>query len=31
VLDIDSPEKDRFDEIDQQGLEAFVEQLCKHL
>jgi L-methionine (R)-S-oxide reductase len=31
VLDIDSPEKNRFDEIDQQGLEDFVETLVKHL
>ncbi|MED0680427.1 GAF domain-containing protein [Aneurinibacillus thermoaerophilus] len=31
VLDIDSPEKNRFDEIDQRGLEAFVRILCEHL
>ena len=31
VLDIDSPEKNRFDEIDQQGLEDFVETLVKHI
>ncbi|MED0674173.1 GAF domain-containing protein [Aneurinibacillus thermoaerophilus] len=31
VLDIDSPEKSRFDEIDQRGLEAFVRILCEHL
>lgn len=31
VLDIDSPEKNRFDEIDQQGLENFVETLVKHI
>jgi L-methionine (R)-S-oxide reductase len=31
VLDIDSPEKNRFDEQDQQGLEDFVETLVKHL
>jgi L-methionine (R)-S-oxide reductase len=31
VLDIDSPEKNRFDEIDQQGLEDFVDTLVKHL
>ena len=27
VLDIDSPEPDRFDEADQQGIEAFVQAL----
>lgn len=31
VLDIDSPEKNRFDEIDQQKLEEFVEALVKYL
>jgi L-methionine (R)-S-oxide reductase len=31
VLDIDSPIKDRFDEVDQKYLEAFVETLKKHL
>lgn len=31
VLDIDSPEKDRFDELDKQYLERFVETLLKHL
>jgi GAF domain-containing protein len=31
VLDIDSPEKGRFDEIDRQGLEAFVRVLCESL
>lgn len=31
VLDIDSPEKNHFDEIDQQGLEDFVDTLVKHL
>jgi GAF domain-containing protein len=31
VLDIDSPEKDRFDELDQQQLEEFVEVLVQHL
>jgi len=31
VLDIDSPIKDRFDEIDQQYLEQFVEVLTTHL
>lgn len=27
VLDIDSPEKNRFDEVDQENLEAFVKEL----
>ncbi|MGZ7150358.1 GAF domain-containing protein [Bacillus sp. BC08] len=31
VLDIDSPEKNRFDEVDQRYLEKFVETLLKHL
>jgi L-methionine (R)-S-oxide reductase len=31
VLDIDSPEKDRFDELDQQKLEEFVEILVSSL
>ncbi|MEL3972570.1 GAF domain-containing protein [Rossellomorea oryzaecorticis] len=31
VLDIDSPEKARFDEEDQKYLEAFTEELLKHL
>lgn len=31
VLDIDSPEPDRFDEIDRQGLEAFAAELEKRL
>ncbi|WLR50234.1 GAF domain-containing protein [Bacillus tianshenii] len=31
VLDIDSPETDRFDEIDEKYLQAFVEELSKHL
>lgn len=31
VLDIDSPEKDRFDETDEKGLEAFVAILTEHL
>ncbi|RAP75857.1 GAF domain-containing protein [Paenibacillus montanisoli] len=31
VLDIDSPELNRFDELDQAYLEKFVEQLCSHL
>lgn len=31
VLDIDSPEKNRFDEIDQRYLEKFVETLLKHM
>lgn len=31
VLDIDSPEKDRFHEEDQQGLELFVSILIKHI
>lgn len=31
VLDIDSPEFSRFDEIDQVGLEAFCETLLRHL
>lgn len=31
VLDIDSPEYDRFNEDDQEGLEQFVEVLVKHL
>ena len=30
VLDIDSPEKNRFDEVDQRYLEKFVETLLKH-
>lgn len=31
VLDIDSPEKSRFDEVDQRYLEKFVETLLKHM
>lgn len=31
VLDIDSPNKDRFDEIDQTYLEKFVETLLNHI
>jgi L-methionine (R)-S-oxide reductase len=31
VLDIDSPEKARFDEEDQKYLEIFVDELLKHL
>ncbi|MGB5946386.1 GAF domain-containing protein [Paenisporosarcina sp.] len=31
VLDIDSPEKNRFQENDQQGLEHFVSILMKHI
>ncbi|WP_409297201.1 GAF domain-containing protein [Peribacillus sp. SCS-26] len=31
VLDIDSPEKNRFDETDQKMLELFAEALVKHL
>lgn len=31
VLDIDSPEKNRFDEIDQENLEAFVEDLLRFI
>lgn len=31
VLDIDSPSKNRFDEMDQKYLEQFVEVLAKHL
>jgi L-methionine (R)-S-oxide reductase len=31
VLDIDSPEKDRFDEVDQQNLEDFVKILVQNL
>ncbi|ASI85757.1 MULTISPECIES: GAF domain-containing protein [Bacillus cereus group] len=31
VLDIDSPEKNRFDEVDQRYLEEFVETLLKHM
>ncbi|MGE1040289.1 GAF domain-containing protein [Bacillus wiedmannii] len=31
VLDIDSPEKNRFDEVDQRYLEKFVETLLKHI
>lgn len=31
VLDIDSPEKDRFHEEDRQGLEQFVSILMKHI
>jgi GAF domain-containing protein len=31
VLDIDSPITDRFDEMDQQGLEKFAEILSRHL
>lgn len=31
VLDIDSPEKNRFDEVDEKMLEAFVKELVKFL
>ncbi|MBO7742740.1 GAF domain-containing protein [Paenibacillus sp. MWE-103] len=31
VLDIDSPELERFDETDRAGLERFVEELLRHL
>ncbi|MFJ7727238.1 GAF domain-containing protein [Neobacillus sp. NPDC097160] len=31
VLDIDSPETNRFDELDQQKLEEFVDILMKHI
>ncbi|MCK6258069.1 GAF domain-containing protein [Fictibacillus sp. KIGAM418] len=31
VLDIDSPEKNRFDEIDKVWLERFVDELNKHI
>ncbi|MED0872539.1 GAF domain-containing protein [Bacillus mobilis] len=31
VLDIDSPEKNRFDEVDLRYLEKFVETLLKHI
>ncbi|WP_242303130.1 GAF domain-containing protein [Bacillus cereus group sp. BfR-BA-01495] len=31
VLDIDSPEKNRFDEVDHRYLEKFVETLLKHM
>jgi L-methionine (R)-S-oxide reductase len=31
VLDIDSPEKSRFDDEDQKYLEAFTEELMRHL
>lgn len=31
VLDIDSPEKNRFDEVDQENLEAFVEELVRYI
>ncbi len=31
VLDIDSPIPNRFDEIDQHGLEGFANRLCKYL
>ncbi|SDM90189.1 GAF domain-containing protein [Fictibacillus solisalsi] len=31
VLDIDSPEKSRFDQIDQEWLEKFVDELNKHI
>ncbi|EOQ25019.1 GAF domain-containing protein [Bacillus cereus] len=31
VLDIDSPKKNRFDEVDQRYLEKFVETLLKHI
>lgn len=31
VLDIDSPEKNRFDEIDQENLEEFVRELIRFL
>lgn len=31
VLDIDSPIKNRFSEVDEKYLEAFVKELCTHL
>ncbi|MTI95838.1 MAG: GAF domain-containing protein [Firmicutes bacterium] len=31
VLDLDSPEKDRFDAEDTRGLELFVDELTKHI
>ena len=31
VLDIDSPEKNRFDEVDQENLETFVKELIRFL
>ncbi|MFL6560548.1 MAG: GAF domain-containing protein, partial [Bacillus sp. (in: firmicutes)] len=31
VLDIDSPEKNRFDELDKQMLEEFVAVLVEHI
>jgi GAF domain-containing protein len=31
VLDIDSPETNRFDELDQQKLEEFVKILVQHI
>jgi L-methionine (R)-S-oxide reductase len=31
VLDIDSPEKNRFDELDQQKLEEFIEMLVQYI
>ena len=31
VLDIDSPEKNRFSDVDQVGLEQFVQILVKHI
>lgn len=31
VLDIDSPDKNRFNEVDQEQLEQFVETLAQHL
>ena len=31
VLDIDSPEKNRFSDVDQVGLEQFVQVLVKHI
>ncbi|SFI36723.1 GAF domain-containing protein [Paenibacillus sp. UNC496MF] len=31
VLDIDSPELERFDETDRNGLERFVDELLRHL
>ncbi|MDN4526595.1 GAF domain-containing protein [Fictibacillus fluitans] len=31
VLDIDSPEKGRFDQLDQEWLEKFVDELNKHI
>lgn len=31
VLDIDSPTTNRFDEVDEKGLELFVETLVKHI